>query len=417
MDRSIVYPGSIPLDTDLLNTNRSTLVALGALAQAAFGTAPVVDGLNVVPTQPASLSVVVTPGSITALTTVDQNAYGSLPADTTDSLVKMGVNLTATTISLTGPTTSGQTINYLIQAAFQESDANPVTLPYYNAASPQQPFLGPNNTGVAQPTQRLQRAQIQVKAGTAATTGSQATPPVDSGWSGLAVISVSYGQTQITAANISALPTSPQIAFKLQNLRPGFSQAVTFSTSGIFVVPAGVTRAKVTVVGGGGGGGGCSPTGATYISGAGGGAGGTSIAYLQGLTPGAAISVVAGVGGSAGAASNGAGGNGGTSSFGTYASATGGSGGSWGSPQTSAGGPGGQGVGGQVNLAGGSGSDGMNASYVFAGNGGASFLGGGGRAGAAGGQAGLAPGAGGGGNYGSAAVGGVGGAGLVLVEY
>ena len=33
MDRNIVYPGSIPLDTDLLTVNRNTMIALGYLAQ------------------------------------------------------------------------------------------------------------------------------------------------------------------------------------------------------------------------------------------------------------------------------------------------------------------------------------------------------------------------------------------------
>ena len=37
MDRTIVYPGSIPLDTDLLRLNRNTMVALGALMKAVLG--------------------------------------------------------------------------------------------------------------------------------------------------------------------------------------------------------------------------------------------------------------------------------------------------------------------------------------------------------------------------------------------
>ena len=65
MDRNIVYPGSIPLDTDLLNINRNNMVALGYLAQAVLGTSIVVDGLACAPTTPASLTVVVGPGSIT----------------------------------------------------------------------------------------------------------------------------------------------------------------------------------------------------------------------------------------------------------------------------------------------------------------------------------------------------------------
>ena len=46
MDRSIVYPGSIPLDTDLLNTNRNMMIGLGALMQAVLGSATVVARLR-----------------------------------------------------------------------------------------------------------------------------------------------------------------------------------------------------------------------------------------------------------------------------------------------------------------------------------------------------------------------------------
>ena len=92
MDRILVYPGSIPLDTDILNTNRNSMIALGYLAQAILGSGTVVDGLACSPTAPASMTVSVGPGSITQLTVVDTLAYGSLPADTTDPLLKFGVN-------------------------------------------------------------------------------------------------------------------------------------------------------------------------------------------------------------------------------------------------------------------------------------------------------------------------------------
>ncbi len=45
MDRNLVYPGAIPLDTDILSLNRNAMVALGFLAQACLGTNTVVDGL------------------------------------------------------------------------------------------------------------------------------------------------------------------------------------------------------------------------------------------------------------------------------------------------------------------------------------------------------------------------------------
>ena len=34
MDRNIVYPGSIPLDTDLLTINRNAMIGIGFLAKA-----------------------------------------------------------------------------------------------------------------------------------------------------------------------------------------------------------------------------------------------------------------------------------------------------------------------------------------------------------------------------------------------
>jgi len=418
MDRSFVYPGSIPLDTDLLNTNRNAMIAIGALAQATLGTGTVVDGLAVIPTIPASLSIQCAPGSITQLTNVDQNAYGSLAADTTDALLKLGINLQATPITLAAPTTSSQSINYLIEAAFEETDTNLTVLPYYNAANPASPYLGPSNSGTAQATQRIQRVQIQAKGGAPATTGTQATPSVDSGWVGLAVVTIAYGQTQITAASITQAPTSPALQFKLPALRPGFTQIDAFTSSGNFTVPIGVTQIRVTVTGGGGAGG----THASIPSG-GGGAGGHAVATISGLTPGTIIPVTVGGAGAALVGSTGNGGNGGTSSFGTYVSATGGNGGGGGSVlTTAAGGGGGSAVGGAINAGGSCGTD----SVIPAARGGDGGGSGSGR-GATGFVQGIAAqgyGAGGGGGgsnstsgTGTGAPGGNGAAGIVIVEY
>ena len=157
MDRNIVYPGAIPLDTDLLLLNRNTMIALGYLAQLVMGANTVVDGLACTPTTPASLNVTVGPGSITQLSVVDALTYGSLAADSTDQLVKMGINLALTSFTVVPPTTSGQAANYLIQATLQSRNSFPVVLPYYNAANPSQPYSGPTNSGVAQNTLLTQR--------------------------------------------------------------------------------------------------------------------------------------------------------------------------------------------------------------------------------------------------------------------
>ena len=372
MDRNIVYPGSIPLDTDLLSVNRNTMLALGYLAQAVLGTGAVMDGLACVPTIPASLGVTVGPGSITQLLVVDTLAYGSLPADSLDPLVKMGINTAPTSFTLTAPTSSGQAINYLIQATLQESDAAPLVLPYYNAANPAQPYSGPNNAGTAQNTQRVQRVALQLKAGAAANLGAQATPPVDNGWVGLYVVTVAYGQTALTAAAITVFPTAPFLAWKLPSLVPGFGSGVqAFTASGSFTVPAGISQVEVEVWGGGSG----SFASTSTTASGGGSGGGYARKRIIGLTPGQAIPVTVGQGGSGGTTAGAAGTAGGSSSFGVYVSATGGSLNATASPTSPQNGaaPGGSGVGGDVNLIG---SSGQSAFMSAAGFGGGAPMGG-----------------------------------------
>jgi hypothetical protein len=417
MDRNIVYPGSIPLDTDILYPNRNAMVGIAALTAAAFGSNTVVDGLACTPSSPASLTVSIGPGSITQLTTVDATAFGSLAADVTDQIVKTGINLQATRFALGAPVNSGQSINYLIEAAFSETDADGVVLPYVNAANTSQPFSGPGNSGTAQNTQRIQRVQLQVKPSAAASSGTQATPAVDSGWVGLYVVTVNYGQSAITAGSISVAAGAPFLAYKLPALRPGFSTMDVFTTSGIFTVPNGVTSVRVAATGGGGSGGYHST-----MPGGGGGAGGQAIGVVTGLVPGQAIAVTVGIGGSA-LGSPGDGNNGATSSFGGYMSANGGAGGIGGTVTifANAGGAGGSASGGQVNNAGSDGSD----SIVVAGRGGDGGGPSNGR-GASGANVGTpALGYGGGGGGGGSTVGsspvgytgGAGGSGLVIVEY
>jgi hypothetical protein len=417
MDRNIVYPGSIPLDTDILHPNRSAMVGIAALTAATLGSGIVADGLACTPTSPASLTVSVAPGSITQLSSLDASAYGSLAADVTDQIVKTGINLQATSFTLTAPTSSGQSVNYLIEAAFSETDTNAVVLPYVNAANPSLPYSGPNNAGTAQNTLRIQRVQLQLKPGVAASSGAQTTPAVDSGWVGLYVITVNYGQSAITAANISVAAGAPFLAYKLPALRPGFSNMQVFTASGTFTVPNGVTSARVTVIGGGGAGGYHST-----MPGGGGGAGGRAYGVVTNLTPGQSIAVTVGAGGAA-PASPAQGPAGGTSSFGTYMSANGGVGGGGGTAAfyANAGGAGGTASGGQVNTVGSYGTDSITVACRGGDGGGPANA-----RGVSGPEPGLAaPGYGGGGGGGGTTTGsspagypgGAGGAGLVTVEY
>ncbi len=211
MDRPIIYPGQIPLETDLLNTNRNTMLAIAKVAAALFGATTFATGLAVTPDSPASMRVAVAPGDIYALSNLDTSAYSSLSADTAHQVVKQGINLDTTFLTLTAPGTAGQSLNYLIQAALSEADTGAVVLPYYNSSNPAAAYSGPNNSGSSQATKRAVTVALQAKAGAAAATGTQATPAPDSGFIGLYVVTVANGQTTITAGNISAYPGAPVI--------------------------------------------------------------------------------------------------------------------------------------------------------------------------------------------------------------
>ena len=216
MDRGIVYPGAIPQDSDILNINRRVMIALGYLAQAVMGTnVTVVDGLAAIPTSPATLTVNIGQGSIFSLQTIDANSYGSLSSDS-NPLLKIGINPEGVTaFTMTAPTTSGFSQNYLIEAAFEEQDTGLTTLPYYNSANPSQPYSGPGNSGTPQNTLRSETVQLQMLSGTPATTGTQTTPAVTAGWVGLYIVTVNFGQTQITSTSIAVHPAATFLGGKM----------------------------------------------------------------------------------------------------------------------------------------------------------------------------------------------------------
>lgn len=181
---------------------------------------------------------------------------------------------------------------------------------------------------------------------------------MDQGWTGLYIITISYGQSLILAENIRLFSTAPFIGFKLPLLRPGFGSGVkTFTKNDTFLVPSGVTQVEVELWGGGAG---------THASipgtpSGGGSGGGYARRRIQGLTPGQLIPVTIGAGGAAGRVGGTPAGSGGTTSFGQYASATGGSLNYLTSPSNPQFGatPPGVGVNGDVNLTGSAGQAGL----------------------------------------------------------
>ena len=226
MDRFQQYPLAIPYETDFLTQSRFTQEGLGLGFLDIFGGGPMAVGLPCVPTSPASLAVVIGPGRLYQTTFLDATAYGTitggnpaggLPADVNPnhSVVKQGKLRDPVTLSCPAPSSAGTSINYLIEALFQEVDASPSVLQFFNTQNPSTPLSGPGGSGLTLSTLRVCTCTLQAKAGIAATTGTQVTPAADTGWVGLYVVTVAFGQTTILAGNISILPGAP---FLTQNL-------------------------------------------------------------------------------------------------------------------------------------------------------------------------------------------------------
>lgn len=222
MDRQIVYPGQILPETALLQMAKDAMIGSAKLAAAMLGTSTIANGFAVTPTGPASLQIVVAPGEIYAMANIDSLAFSTLPADTTHSILKQGIMLDGVTLSCPAPTTTGQSINYLVQVTYQDQDSTPVLLPYYNSANPALPYSGMGNNGLTQNTARKGVAIVQVKAGASAATGSQTTPAPDSGYIGLYVATVAFGQTIITSGNITQYAGAPLLpSGVLQSIQGG----------------------------------------------------------------------------------------------------------------------------------------------------------------------------------------------------
>lgn len=222
MDRQIVYPGQILPETTLLQMAKDAMIGSAKLAAAMLGTSTIANGFAVTPTGPASLQIVVAPGEIYSLANIDSLAFSTLPADTTHSILKQGILLDGVTLSCPAPTTTGQSINYLVQVTYQDQDSTPVLLPYYNSANPALPYSGMGNNGLTQNTSRKGVAIVQVKAGASAATGSQVTPSPDAGYIGLFVATVAYGQTTITSGNITQYSGAPLLpSGVLQSIQGG----------------------------------------------------------------------------------------------------------------------------------------------------------------------------------------------------
>lgn len=215
MDRQTAYSGELPVITDYLQAQQNTMVALAELVQSLCGSTTFVTGLSCSPTTPtANLSVVLGAGCIYQSEPLEATNWSALNANTTYNIMKQGISLAGPSVAaFTPPSTSGFSQVFLIEAQYQDDDTNPEVLPYFNPAILTTPgavnFSGPGNNNAAQNTARLGIVAVQVKAGIAATTGTQVAPTADTGWVPLYAITLTNGQTQITSGSIVIASGAP----------------------------------------------------------------------------------------------------------------------------------------------------------------------------------------------------------------
>ena len=220
MNRQINYYGALVRTLDPLLIGQNAMVGIAKLAEATLGTAGVSDGFQLNPTATPSMSLNLSVGQVYQQANLEASAISLLNQDT-HTIVKQGFIMDPVGLTFTAPTGAGNAYNVLVQVQYADSDTASTVLNYYNAASPTTPFNGPGNNGTSQVTQRQSIVQIGTKYGTAAAAGSQLTPAPDAGWIGLFVVTLAYGQTQITAGNIAAYTLGNTIPDKLPNLPAG----------------------------------------------------------------------------------------------------------------------------------------------------------------------------------------------------
>ncbi|MGY6770152.1 glycine-rich domain-containing protein [Komagataeibacter sp. NFXK3] len=353
MDRQIVYPAQIPLDSDLLNAQRNAFVSLGHLAGMAYGDNTVAAG-GFVCTPGTGLAVTIAPGSLLAAGVVDGTAYGTLAANGS-VLVRQYISRDPVTLAVPG---AGATYTVYVTPATVDADAT--VLPFYNAADPSVTYAGADNSGKAAPTVRQDVAQL----GIAATVPDGACP--------LWTITVPAAATAMTADMIAqaegapfyqtipelqaskiskagdgmtgpltvlnaAAAQNPVALGQLAGLTPGrLLNTQVFDTAGTYpyTPTPGTTRIEVDIQGGGGSGGYTYGTGSAYVSCSTAGGAGSFCRAAYALND-IQDAIAAGINitvGAAGAVSplNESGGNGGASSFGSLATAPGGYGGKYG---------------------------------------------------------------------------------------
>lgn len=202
MSRIIYYANSLLTAEQLSQSEVFVMTDMGYIIQAALGSSDMgATGLACVPTSAPSLSVQVGDGALYAKNTLDVSNFGPMGTNS-NTIVKMAVHTGPTVFNFPNTLTSGESINYLIEAAFLETDDTPEVVQYYNKNDPTSNFYGVNNSGASQYTIRRTKVSFNVLPGASDTTGTQIAPTPSDGFIPLWVVTVNYGQSHIDVSSI-----------------------------------------------------------------------------------------------------------------------------------------------------------------------------------------------------------------------
>lgn len=200
--RTTIWTSQQPQPQDLMQFERDAAKSLAQFILDAMGSQNAAfTGLAATPG--TGLTVNIGAGAVYQYGQIDPTAWGdTMGSDAFDGTL---LGLVLSTQDLTGfaaPTTSGDSINYLVQCQIQVTDAASVSTPLYSSN---------NNppTYVQKSPSRQNVVVFEVKAGTQAATGTQTTPTPDSGWIPLYAVTVDYGESSLTSADIVAAANAP----------------------------------------------------------------------------------------------------------------------------------------------------------------------------------------------------------------
>jgi hypothetical protein len=225
MHRPAIYGGQVPADTDLLNAETETLVAIANLTQdllfntlnpANITTPSAIAGFQ--PSYPGGMQIALAAGRIYQLAAVDTTPFVDRPSDAR-LVIQQGQAETQTLTFAAAPGVAGQSRIDLVQITYSVADDRNTVLPYYNSSNPAVPYSGPNNTGTAQATRRSIYGTLSIKAGVAGV--APVAPTADAGAVPVFTVTVPFGAVALSGANLAVHASAPFVGGLLRQHHTG----------------------------------------------------------------------------------------------------------------------------------------------------------------------------------------------------